>query len=234
MIDPETTDADLFPQMPLYHGYNFTGMFDADKAMSLENRIVRQYLFDGAIDANFVGFTTQKVGGVDEYYAPNFAGVAHFVAIDEKIANNYESTRLIGFRTTKKCKDSNLIKSIQPIYYSKNKDICQTVLRPVSKTMMSEPQEYGNDCFDAMPYATLMNDIIRETHVVVESENKTSKAVGEHFTYATFIVVWVILISLVALLIMQICRFCSNWKESQKRKAIELVKTEKSPAAPSA
>ena len=58
MIDPETTDADLFPQMPLYHGYNFTGMFDADKAMSLENRIVRQYLFDGAIDANFVGFTT--------------------------------------------------------------------------------------------------------------------------------------------------------------------------------
>ena len=120
LMDPDKTIEDLFPQLPLYHGYNFTGMFKPDSAVSLENKIVRQYLFDGFDNANFVGVTTQEVGGEDGFYVPNFVGVAHYTAIDDRIARDYESTRLIGFRTTKDCKDSKLIKSIQPIYYSRN------------------------------------------------------------------------------------------------------------------
>lgn len=58
LMDPDKTIEDLFPQLPLYHGYNFTGMFKPDSAVSLENKIVRQYLFDGFDNANFVGVTT--------------------------------------------------------------------------------------------------------------------------------------------------------------------------------
>ena len=178
-------------------------MFDSDRAISLESRVVKEYLFD--LKENFVGVTLNKVGGLDELYAPNFAGVAHYVTVDARIVNDYESTRLIGFRTTKKCKDDKLIKSIQPIYYSKNEEVCKTILQPVSNIMMNEPQEYGHNCYEALPYTTLMNNIIRDSQSQsAKSENEPSVAVGESFTFTSFLLIWIICAGLVIILVMKV------------------------------
>ena len=62
------------------------------------------------------------------------------------ILREYDSTRLIGFRTTKECRHAKTIKSIQPIYYSKNEVICNNVLKPVTENLVKELPEYGSEC----------------------------------------------------------------------------------------
>ena len=62
------------------------------------------------------------------------------------IIEEYDSTRLIGFRTTKECRHAKTTKSIQPIYYSRNEQICKNLLKPVTENMAQELPEYGSEC----------------------------------------------------------------------------------------
>ena len=45
---------------------------------------------------------------------------------------------MIGLRTTKNCKDSKVIKSLQIIYLSNDKEMCNKYLHPVSNVLTTK------------------------------------------------------------------------------------------------
>ena len=50
------------------------------------------------------------------------------VRIDDVIRENIENTHLVGFRTTKRCSTAKQVMSVQPIYFSVKKDLCENYL----------------------------------------------------------------------------------------------------------
>ena len=73
-----------------------------------------------------------------------------YKAIDanKEIEDMQYDTRLIGFRTTKRCHEDTNIKSIQPIYYSTNEKVCKRELLMINDEMKEEIGYYGLDCND--------------------------------------------------------------------------------------
>ena len=65
------------------------------------------------------------------------------------IAGN-SHTRLIGFRTSKRCHSSKSILSVQPIYYSIDEEFCNSVFTPLSMGMLAEIGSYGPECAEDM------------------------------------------------------------------------------------
>ena len=54
-------------------------------------------------------------------------------------SENFETkTRIVGFRTTKSNEHSSLLKSIQPIYFSIDENICKYTLRSISSSVLNE------------------------------------------------------------------------------------------------
>ena len=59
-----------------------------------------------------------------------------------------DHTRLIGFRTTKRCRSDKQIMSIQPIYYSIDERMCKSYVDYVSQELYNEIPAYGAECSD--------------------------------------------------------------------------------------
>ena len=133
-IDPDVVDEALYPDKPQNHGYEFTSMFNLGEAVDLTDKVVSEYGFDD--DMNFIGFTILSTDNKQESFLayPN-AHIAAAGEVDSRLVEAYDTTRVIGFRTTKQCRQAKLLKSIQPIYYSRDEDICKKVLQPISSVM---------------------------------------------------------------------------------------------------
>ena len=105
---------------------------------------------------NFAGLRLQHVedGTVDTLLTPaeltSETNDMTFVKNDADLMQANDNTRLIGFRTTKRCHSSKQIKSIQPIYYSINEDICKNVLLPLTEVILDEIPVYGVECGDGI------------------------------------------------------------------------------------
>lgn len=69
-------------------------------------------------------------------------------AYDINPAQVYDTTRLIGFRTSKSCKQADQISMVQPIYYSIDEQVCKKYLTPLTPGMHNELPSWGNDCSD--------------------------------------------------------------------------------------
>ena len=67
-------------------------------------------------------------------------------------------TRLIGFRTTKRCESSKFIMSLQPIYYSLDEEMCTEVLTSLSASHLDEIGGYGPTCAQATAELALTLD----------------------------------------------------------------------------
>ena len=57
-----------------------------------------------------------------------------------------QNTQIVGFRTTKACEGAKQIMSVQPIYYSIDKTMCEQHLLPLSANQLEEITEYGPSC----------------------------------------------------------------------------------------
>jgi len=74
------------------------------------------------------------------------AGKLRSIENDSIFIDSNKHTRIVGFRTTKRCHNSKKIRSIQPIYYSVNEDICKNQLVQLSKGALQEIESYGPEC----------------------------------------------------------------------------------------
>ena len=87
--------------------------------MDMTGKVINKYIFDH--DFHFVGFSLYDV---KEKTDENWIGIGANLTtlevseVDQLFLESYDTTRLIGFRTSKECKQSDFISEIQPIYYS--------------------------------------------------------------------------------------------------------------------
>lgn len=136
---------------PVTHGYDFAKTYNHDLEVNLESFIVKSYHFDAS--DHFVGFSIMNYFSdkVTNYIA---LGVDQSTMKTYEVDNvlfleHYERTRLIGFRTSKRCKQTNYINSVQPIYYSLDEKMCKEHLQLVTPGMLEEINDYGLDCADS-------------------------------------------------------------------------------------
>ena len=109
-IDPDVVDEALYPDKPQNHGYEFTNMFNLGEAVDLTDKVVSEYGFDD--DMNFIGFTILSTDNKQESFLayPN-AHIAAAGEVDSRLVEAYDTTRVIGFRTTKQCRQAKLLKN---------------------------------------------------------------------------------------------------------------------------
>ena len=83
-------------------------MFANDDIFDLTDMIVTAYLFDD--DDHFAGLTVESVvdGKMVNFMPDNLSRVS-VVHVDETFRQSYDHTRLIGFRTAKRCDSSRFI-----------------------------------------------------------------------------------------------------------------------------
>lgn len=112
------------------------------------NRVVHSFLFDG--NWNLAGLTLRDLtdNSISKVVSPVYTGVVHEEFVREEVDERHETTRLVGFRTSKECADSKLTKSIQPIYYSLDEDICVRALQTLRPGHYQEIPEYGAECHE--------------------------------------------------------------------------------------
>ena len=93
------------------HGQKLTKEIDDEKFFALHNSALNRVFFDES--GNFAGFDfiDLKYG----YYKEQVAPVSNDLWYEQNpdvYKDAYDHTRLVGFRTTKSCKDSMLIRSV--------------------------------------------------------------------------------------------------------------------------
>ena len=103
---------------PVRHGYQFDNMWSDDFFRESKGKTLKSIMtsHDGG---NFSGFVLSDPKSEEiTSQLPNEHITLTSHMLDPEILNNHESTRLVGFRTTKRCKSSKQVMSVQPIYFS--------------------------------------------------------------------------------------------------------------------
>ena len=99
------------------------------------------------MDENFAGFRTMDAQSKKQQYDFDMDMLdPQITIIDQKIADNYDTTRLVGFRTGKRCRGDMNILQIQAIYYSVSEEMCLSRLMPIVEHMRTELPYYGSEC----------------------------------------------------------------------------------------
>ena len=125
-------------------------MYRDDAVIDLENKIISTYYFTQG-EGHFAGFEMYDVetGEKEQVVAPHFdVNELSTYEVEDEILSAYESTRLVGFRTSLKCRTSQAILHVQPIYYSTSEQICNDVLYSLDhgSSLKYEIQDLGAEC----------------------------------------------------------------------------------------
>jgi len=201
---------------PTIHGYDFSNMYNRDQVISLKRKVMSALFFDQ--DAHFAGFSLIDIDTREkEYHVPVNVEKLTAKIVDDEIEYNYDTTRLIGFRTGKRCEGEKHISQVEPIYYSIDSRMCKEYLSPLSLGMREEIPSYGLKCSDQR-----LHPIVSETFNSHHSHGTTA-SLSESFLNITFALVWVILILVILVSILQCKRYCNEKSERTARKRIELV-----------
>ena len=91
-------------------------------------------------DYNFAGleFKNLSTGVLSSDNINNSEYLPYFVQNDARLLEAESHTRIIGFRSTKRCREDYTTMSIQPIYYSINEEMCKNILKPMTKNLINE------------------------------------------------------------------------------------------------
>lgn len=76
-------------------------------------------------------------------------------------------TRLVGFRTTKRCEEAEKIMSVQPIYFSIDETMCKEYLTPITKGLSEEISAYGPACSQLIADSGISVNVVAESSEVV-------------------------------------------------------------------
>ena len=201
---------------PVTHGYESAEMYNLDLKLDMNGRVIQAYHFDS--DDKFVGLTLTDETMLKErhYLAREFdlewmsSSKEEFNdAYDINAAQVYDTTRLIGFRTSKSCKQADHISMVQPIYYSIDEQVCKEYLTPLTPGMHNELPSWGNDCSDLTMQAVA--DKIWEH----DFSNK-----GEVDSFG--MIFYLVLTCLVLVLITLLCQWRSWCKDRYMRRLAKL------------
>ena len=121
----EWEDEAIYPiPKSQFHGHEFKNMFKPSTKVDLTGKIVTEYLFDD--DGHFSGVVIEDVesGELSNFMPDNLQRI-DVVHVPDYIRESYEHTRLIGFRTTKRCDTSRFVQQVQPIYFSIDEKMCK-------------------------------------------------------------------------------------------------------------
>lgn len=115
---------------------------------------------------------------------------------EKGVEDLYYDTRIVGFRTTKSCRQDPNIKSIQPIYYSLNEGFCKSpsMVKMVSDEMKEEIGWYGLDCNDP----TLVEAHI-EKELKKQKKLEKDEKIDPEFQQYTEILIWAMIPVLVCM-----------------------------------
>ena len=121
-------------------------MAQDDDYVEMSGENIEQVLFNK--DNFFVGFKFVDNPTRDELFdIPEHIEISRSILnIPETLRDINNNTQIIGFRTTKACKEAKKIMSIQPIYYSIDRNMCLKTLKPLSHGMLQEIPQYGPTC----------------------------------------------------------------------------------------
>jgi len=133
------------------HGYSFEGMFKPDHKVSMSGKSLQSMLFTE--DGHFAGFTLAREDqAFDLYIVPTeFQGKVSelvMVPMSPRFLTHYSPshTRLLGFRSAKRCQQDKQISSMMPIFYSVDQQMCKEVLQPLISSWYDEMPFFGNEC----------------------------------------------------------------------------------------
>lgn len=176
--------------MAVHHGHDFDNMAVTDEYVKLENKVIDGFLFDTG--NHFAGFRTwNPQHDTENVHKAVDASKLRFSEVDKQIVDSIDHTRLIGFRTTKKCDEGKVISSVQPIYFSIDKTMCKDYLKPVSAGLMEEISGFGPTCDGG--YVENVGVMHRTTVVEGQSDFTAQMVV------ATFVLMVVILVILLCI-----------------------------------
>ena len=140
------------------HGNDFGQMYTDEDAKTLTRMVINSVLFDK--DDNYAGMIFEQVeNGRLVVQSPIDTSNLRKAKNSEVMKKANAHTRIIGFRTTKRCHSAKQILSVQPIYYSINREMCNEVLKPLSAGMMNEINSYGPECAEDARQDLLQLDI---------------------------------------------------------------------------
>ena len=145
-FDYEEDDLDIY-EHPVVHGYKFENMFNAEREIDMTGRVISAYHFTKQGD--FAGLTLTDVAyslGDETTYMTEELDSLESIKADERYMTINDTTRLVGFRTSLRCRTSQVIKQIQPIYYSIDGEVCRNLLGQIPRGMLEETPAFGNEC----------------------------------------------------------------------------------------
>jgi len=131
-LDADKRDSYIDRIPTVYHGYKFDHMFSDDDVVEMRDLTIMAVLFDE--ENYFAGFKFKHIKTDKVYVDSHLSGGKLFPVFNAHAftGNMNVHTRLMGFRTTKECKESKLILSVQPIYFSTDKNQCTQYLQSLS------------------------------------------------------------------------------------------------------
>ena len=189
------------------HGQKVSKQQEEDKFFALHDSTLNSVFFDNA--GNFVGidFLDLTYG----YHKEQTAPIQHdtFFEVNPDVykdANDH--TRLVGFRTTKNCKDSMLIRSLQPIYFSVNQEMCQEHLIALTDNMIHEVEAYG-------PSVCPVNYNVNS--YTPEARAGTPTNTSDNHNLLSLVVVFLVIVIMIQLVICAYLKRLSNARSAEKR-----------------
>lgn len=122
-------------------------MYNKGTVIPMKSRVISSFLFDQ--QGHFAGLvildsTTGETEQIVSQSQPK--GKLSEVIVDKEILESARHTRVVGFRTSKRCAGSKNITGVQPIYYSIDEQMCKEYLEPVTDLLLSEPTGHGPEC----------------------------------------------------------------------------------------
>ena len=119
-------------------------MHDPKEPIQLTDFNIESILFDQS--GYWAGFRYMNAtSGETMIDSPHYQ-VDHgdFIEKGFDMVNGHTSTRLIGFRTTKRCQTSKRIMTVEPIFYSEDEKTCTEHLKVLTESIKTEvPPAYG-------------------------------------------------------------------------------------------
>lgn len=154
--------------------------------VELSDSLIDAFYFDE--EGHFAGFrfVNAETGEIFED-TPLNAGNLKVEKNEELEMKDYKHhTRLVGFRTTKSCHGAKNIMSLQPIYYSVNKQMCEEHLQSLSMGMLEEIPFYGPECAEV---SRMESPSLKYNGMATPSKSASENE--SNFKQMTYLLVWI-------------------------------------------
>ena len=182
--------------------------------VSLRRKVICAFYFDQ--DGSFAGIKTYDIDS--KMYESHTAAIAidrlrQPLPDDMIMMADYELARLVGLRTLKSDQNSSNILSVQPIYFTQGKVLCDDVLQSLTPGMLDEIPTY-------------MTTFIPEPSTD-ESKVLIDYQASSHMPMFAVVPIWCIFFAVSILLFVEVRNICRRSVKRWKTKRAEMAASSK-------